>query len=218
MSYSLKTTVETSGRKPFDTVSAAFRNPEKLMTRIGLFAQEQARSRIRAQVAQGEGISSGRLMASFEVGNPESIFEVNRHSVVVGTNLRYAAQRQFGGTIYPKDGDALAIPLDDKLKRHGIWPRELDPTRDILEFRPTKGTGKPNVFGVLVNPKETVETIDKRGRKRKKQKPVLSGYPAGPLYALAYLVRQEANPFLYWSDADRQVIDREIVPAWLRGR
>ena len=222
--YTMQTTVDFSGdRDAIKRTSAAFRNSRELMERVGLLGLLSASRRVQAQVAQSEGTSTGRLQASLAKGGKDNLFAASDHQVDVGSNLRYAAQRHFGGTIYPASGDALAIPVNPYLKRHGIWPSELDPSRSILQFRPTKQSGKANIFGVLINPEDegSRDRGSKGSRKRRTGKakaPGGSSLPKGVLYVLAYLVRQEAKPFLYWSSEDAAVIDREIVPAWLARR
>lgn len=147
-----------------------------------------------------EGVSSGRLKASLMVGpeggagSLDAIFELTDERVTVGSNVPYAAQRHFGGTIRPKPGHKLlAIPLPDTLKRAQLWPRDLDPGHDILEFvRPIDG-GAP----VLV---------DEEGE---------LGYGKGPLFYLLPSVTQGPRPFLDIEEETERVINEDLWPAFL---
>ena len=63
---------------------------------------------------------SGRLYSSIT-------YDVDSHGVKVGTNVRYAAIQQFGGTIRAK-GKSLAIPASaytrTLMRKHGASPKE----------------------------------------------------------------------------------------------
>jgi hypothetical protein len=132
--------------------------------------------------------------------------EASADHVVVGSNLPYAAIRQEGGTIVPRTVKALAIPVLDVLRKRQLWPRDLDPTREILQFVPFKGKG--TVFGALVNP-----DVPLTGKQRKKRG-ALPGYPTGVLYVLARSVRQEGKPYLFFDEKDVEEIER-LWRKWL---
>jgi hypothetical protein len=53
---------------------------------------------------------TGRLRSSIS-------HDVRDHEAVVGTNVIYARQREFGGTIVPKQAKALTIPVAKEAKR-----------------------------------------------------------------------------------------------------
>lgn len=198
--YSLELRLDLKGdRKLFERIPKRLRNPRYLMRAIGVYALGQAVYRLENVLTMGENtIRTGRLGASLQVGGAETVFELAHTRVVVGSNVPYAAQVQFGGRIEPKSGKALAIPLINALKRNQIWPSELDPQRELLDFMPASGGASGNVIGILIDPENAL------------------GFGEEPLYALAQYVDQEPRPYLYFDHKDRQVINDELFPAWLR--
>lgn len=188
---------------------AALRDPRRLMRRIGVLAMSSATRRLGTvlkKTSAEENVRSGRLGASINVGpagtggNENTIFDLAETRVEVGTNLSYAAQVHFGGTIVPKTAKALAIPLIASLARSDLGPLDLDPTRKNLAFVHYAGS-KPNVMGLLIDPQDAF------------------GFGRGKaLYALAYWVTQEPRPFLFFDDADQRVIADELIPQWLDGK
>ncbi len=184
----------------FERASKALRAPRKLMRQIGILEMISAERRLEVLLAQKAdgGVRSGKLKASITAGTQgrgggDTIFSLSDESVEVGSNLPYAAIRQFGGTILPKKpGGALAIPLTDQLKRSGQSPTEFD-----LSFVPITGGASGNVFGLLV---------DKKNKKDGKGE---------PLYALAREVTQAGTPYLFISDDDLRVIQEELWPEFL---
>lgn len=201
----------TGDRTMFERTSKAFQNPKPLMQRVGTQALVSAVRRLPSVLKQEGAIRTGRLGASLAPGGEANVFEISDLTALVGTNLPYAAQVQFGGIIEPKNAKALAIPLDDQIARQGLGPREIDPSGDLLSFVPYTGKS-PNVFALLVD-RGMPGPLGKRKRTREGATP----YGPGPLYALAYWVNQEARPYLYFSDEDRRKINEELVPAWLAG-
>jgi len=206
MATGLNMTMSITGdREMFERASKAFRNPKPLMRKVGTQALSSAVRRL-PQVLKSEGaIRTGRLGASLAPGGEGNVFEINDLTALVGTNLPYAAQVQFGGTIVPREAKALAIPLDDRIARQGIGPREFDPSGELLRFVPVKSS--PNIIGLLVMDEE----VDFGGTLK-------FGGNGEAMYALAQWVTQEARPYLYFSDEDRRAINEELVPAWLEGR
>ena len=204
MAFEQSITVDFSGdRELFERVSKTLRRPRELLRMIGVHVMSQAVGRLSETLAMGENVRTGRLAASLTVspsgdGSEDTIFELSDSRVVVGTNLRYAAQRQYGGRITPRSGKALAIPLPAKLKRLELWPSELDPDRESLEFVPIRGGASGNVVGLLVDPEGEFGFGENAA-----------------LYALAGYVDQEPRPYLYVDEEDRRVIDEELVPKWL---
>jgi len=167
-----------------------------LYKQVGTLLLSQAGERLTRVLKMEEaGVRSGRLAASLTQGDPHNIYEQGQNSVRVGTNLAYAAQVQYGGTIYPREGRALAIPLVDRLKRDELWPRDLGPSRELLEYVPGKAGRAP----VLIDPTGEL------------------GYGEGPLYALVASVTQEARPYLYIDDQTETVIGEDLWPAFLLG-
>ena len=199
MSYTIHT--ELQNPEMLEGLSKRLREPRELMLNVGVYGMGRAVDRLDTVLSQdADAFRSGRLGASLTVGSGggggtgETVFELSDMRVEFGSNLPYAAQVQHGGTIYPRDAKALAIPLHDKLKRFGLGPRELDPTGDLLRFQPYAGG---NVFALLM--------LDE---------PAL-GLPEGPAYALAWSVTQEARPYNYLDDEDARVIEDELIQQWL---
>lgn len=92
------------------------------MQRLGMFMRRAAGDRLKARQSED---SNGKLRASLAV-------HADRTSVKVGSNLRYAAIQQLGGTVYPRTVKRLAIPVQPHLRRRGIWPRDLKDDRNPL--------------------------------------------------------------------------------------
>ena len=219
MAFGVQTSLEITGDKELlKRAAAKHRNPRPFMRQVGVLGMSSAVRRLQTVLKQSDdAVRSGRLAASLNVGpmgqggNANSIFDLSNSMVTVGTNLVYAAQVHFGGTIQPKNAKALAIPLIPSLQRNQIGPLELDPTRELLQFIPITGN-KPNVFGLLINPE--VERTGKQKHKRGAL-PKIQGIPSippGPVYVLAWWVTQSPSPYLYWSDEDK----REIGLLWKR--
>jgi len=191
----------TGDQGMFERASKALRAPRPLMKQIGVLQMSSAVNRLTQVLAQHPdgGVRSGRLMASIRAGaqgngGNDTVFALSNDAIGVGSNLPYAAIRQFGGTILPKKpGGALAIPLVDALKRSGQSPLEFD-----LSFQPIIGGATGNVFGLL---------IDDTGE---------AGFGEDePLYALARSVTQEGTPYLFVSEDDLQVIREDLWPQFL---
>ncbi len=200
----------------FDRARAAFRDPKRLLARVGTLATSSAVRRLSTVLKDDSEVRTGRLGASLGRNGAGNIFELSNDHVRVGTNLPYAAQVHYGGTIKPKNVKALAIPLNARLARQGIGPREFDPSGELLKFVPYKGS-KPNIIGLLVADEDIeFESTIKRG-KRAGQKRIMT-IGEGPLFALASEVTQEPRPYLYFDDADIREIHTKLYPEWLAGR
>ena len=220
MAMRLLTTVRFDGDRDFaaHAASALRGGRRSLFLAIGQLGMASAGERLTTVLRQDGAVRSGRLAASLRGGatgrgGPDTIFEATRDQVEVGSNLRYAAQVHYGGTIYPKPPNkALAIPLTDKLRRAGEWPRDIDPDRLLLTFVPKKTPS--NVIGYLVDFGQVRTT--KSGRLSKAKPSRQTPYGTGALFALASWVEQTPRPFLYWSDEDVRTINDELVPNWLR--
>lgn len=207
MALTLNIDVRIEGdRDVLKRIPERLRNPRPLMRKIGVLGMSSAVGRLPDVLKQGGDVArTGRLAKSIRVGaagndGPDTIFELSEARVEVGTNLEYAAQVQFGGIIEPREARALAIPLTKRLKLAGLGPRGVDPTGELLRFQPYRGS-KPDVFGLLID-----DGKELTGRQRKKRGQ--TKYGPGPLFALAWRVRQEARPFLFWDDEDQREIDR----------
>ncbi len=176
----------------FETRADTHRDLRPVLVALGVYLMGAAQDRLVRGLAMSEGgVRSGRLTASLHVGaagqagSGDSMFELSAGSVEVGTNVPYAAQRQFGGTIRPKPPlKCLAVPLVDALKRDALWPRDLDPNHEILVRLPSRSGG-----GVLIDPENEL------------------GYGTGPLFFLAREVHQEGLEFVGISEADAEEID-----------
>lgn len=190
--FSVRTTIEITGDKDkFRRAGDRMRNPQRFMQQVGTLGVASSLRRLNESVSRSDGISTGLLGASL------TIFEVTLDEAVIGSNRPYAAMRNFGGIIRPKTAKALAIPLDDRIKRLGLSPRDVDPQREILDFVPARGGRSGNIIGLLV---------DTEG---------LFGKPDEALFALATHVEQEGAFFLGWDDEDVRTIERDIFPLYL---
>lgn len=113
-------------------------------------------------------------------------YQVFPGSVKIGTNLKYAAQRHFGGVLEPKTARALAIPLPDvprSMRRPRRWGDRL------FMVKPTKGD--PDTVGVLATEGGKGEII--------------------PRFVLRRRVEQPARPFLVAQDEDLAYFSRRLV-------
>jgi len=203
MAFSITTRITVGeDRGLFERAANNLRRPRDLFLRVGVLGMSSGLTRLLKQGP--DVVRSGRLTGALRVsnrgggGNEHTIFEAADRFARVGVNLPYARQVQEGGTIEPDTRKALAIPVTKRLKRSRLWPSQIDPARQLLKFVPRGRGGKPNVIGYLVDP---------TGR---------AGHGKGVLFALASSVYQWPRPFLFWSQADRNVIATEIFPAWLR--
>ena len=197
----IATTITIEPPKLLMQIGESLRDMRQLCEQVGVQLMSHAGERLTSVLKQGDAVRSGLLSASLNVGTGgggtgDTVFEISDLKAVVGSNLRYAAQVHYGGTIVPVNAKALAIPLNDRLQRGGIGPRELDPTGEKLTFLPAKG-GKPNATGVLID--DTGEL----------------GYGKEPLYALRTSVPQPARPYLLVDEEDERVIAEEILPEHL---
>lgn len=212
--FATKTSLEFTGDwAQFPRAAERLDKPRELLRKIGVLGMSSSARRCQAAIAGREGISTGELYASLHAGAEGmpaegTIFDLGETEVIVGSNLPYAAQRNFGGIIEPKEAGALAIPVVDRLKRERLSPSELDPNRSILRFQPITG-GKANVFAVLID-----EGSEPTGRQRKRRGS--TAYGPGILYVLAYWVRQEGAFFMGWDREDERVIEEDLFPMHLK--
>jgi hypothetical protein len=216
MAINIQTRIDVSGPAgDLAEIGRKMRSPRPLLLAVGLMGLQSGVVRLNDVLGKKskDAVRTGRLAASLSLGGPDSVFELGEYQVEFGSNLPYAAQVQYGGTIVPQNAKALAIPLPVELKRAGLWPSDLDPNRELLKFVPYMGS-KPNIIGLLIDPGGEIELRNKRG-KLKKRTIGCTPYGPGPLYALAYWVTQEPKPFLYFSDEDVRVINEELWPKFL---
>lgn len=195
MAVQIVTEVELKG-DALERAKAAYRKPRTLLRRIGVLQMSSAVRRLSASLKQTKGsVRSGRLMASIRAGakdapGADTVWRVSDDAAEIGTNVPYAAMRQYGGTIRPKPPlRNIAIPLSTEAKRAGKWPRDYPP--DALDFIPLH---RGRLSGILVD--------RDKGR---------------AVFALMTEVTQTGTPYLYVDDEDRRIVAEELFPGWLRG-
>lgn len=185
----------------FDRVEARLSDRVDLMQRVGALAMSVMQDRLAARRSTSNEAATGRLSASLSArmpggGSADSHFEVGPGTVSVGSNLEYANQVDVGGTIFPRNGKALAIPADGQVARSRKWPRDFP--RDALAFVPAAHPG--NTIGYL---------FDVDGK---------SGFGRGTmLYTLVHSVTQPGLHFAGWDDEMRATIENHIWPQWMEG-
>lgn len=207
MAYNIVITLKFTGdRKAIERTSIALREVRDFLVSVGVLILSSAVRRLQTVLKQDDkAVRTGRLAQSLQAGRDgvageDTVFDISGSTLTVGSNVPYAAQVQRGGRINPKTARALAIPLQAQIQRQGFSPREIDPDRTLLSFRPARGGASGQVFGILVDE----EGIFGRGE-------------GLPLYALAEFVDQPPRPFLLIDEHDRRVVMDEIAPDWLEG-
>lgn len=213
MAMQLITDVELSG-DGLEKARQAFRSPRTLLRRIGVLQMSSAVRRLSTSLKQEKGgVRSGRLMASLRAGAQESpkadtVWRISDSAAEVGSNLPYAAMRQYGGTIRPKPPlKNIAIPLPISFKRARTWPRHLP--KDSLDFVPLH---RGNLTGLLVA-REKISEVAETGRGKRRAK----ARKGEAVFALMTEVTQTGTPYLYVDDEDRRIVAEELFPQWLRG-
>lgn len=202
----IQTSLEITGDQTlFEDLSNNLRDTKPLMKQIGVFALSSALLRLPEVLSDDpDAIRTGRLQASYAVnlngdGNQNSIFKLSESTVEVGSNLPYAHKVQVGGRIQSsRPGGALAIPLQDRLKREQLWPSELDPGRDHLSFIPIRGGASNNVIGLLIDDEN-----------------VFGFGEDAALFAIAKYVDLKPRPHLFWSPEDIEEVTEGLVPTYL---
>lgn len=192
-------------RAAFERLSSVGRKFRRVLMRIALFVRREARRRLR-QRARDWGLGTGKLSASL------AIQILDETSVIVGSNLVYAAIQQLGGVVEPKGHKYLAIPATQALRRSGQWPRDF--TQDELKFVPNAEIriGSHSWTGpALVRAHSTFEV--KRVQKRDKQgkyaglgevdKAVETKKAGEVVFALVKRVTIKGRPYLVFDDIAR---------------
>ena len=129
------------------------------------------------------GRNRGRLLKSMG-------WEMRGKELRVGTNVRYAKQFHFGGTIKPVKAKALAIPAQPGSQRR---PRHYG---DLSYAPPVNGdSDSRGVLGRRV----------RRGRGKARKMTFI------PLFYLRAKVEQDPRPFLLWQAEDIAYAERELV-------
>lgn len=139
----------------------------------------------RLQSRDTKGFLTGRLMKSLSTGDVDNVAEVGDSSVTVGSNVPYAAMQHRGGTILPTPPrKALAIPINERLRADGVYPRDLDPARELL----------------------TLVTVEDSGRAYLVADEEIPGYGSGVMYMLVASVTLPPRPFLLIDEQDAEEI------------
>lgn len=131
------------------------------------------------QMGSGPNYDRGRLVRSIR-------HEVSARGLRVGTNLRYARQRHFGGELRPTRAKALVVPLPGltrSMRRPSRWGDRL--------FRVDPKSGDADTAGVLA-------TSDRSGK-------------VTPRFVLRRRVTQPARPFLLFQDEDVAYLLRQMA-------
>lgn len=162
------------------------RDMKPFLKNVGRFAVKRAVERV-----------TKRLKSSGELAGSLTVFGIGKQSVEFGSNKPYAAIQNYGGTVRPKTVKLLAIPLDAKLKRGGLWPRDIDPARKLLSLVPVFGGRKGNIRFLLV---------DTEG---------LFGAKGKALYALATHVVIPGVHYIELTPQDVTVITKTLWPTYL---
>ena len=209
MALTINSSLKATGdRDMYLRTAKRLKDRRPLLRRVGVLMMSSAAGRLTRVLKQGDNVArSGRLAKSIAVGTQgrgsgDTIFRMTNSSVAVGSNLPYAAQVHFGGTIVPRKGKALAIPLSARLQRLQLSPRDLP--RDELQFVPAKRSG--GVIGFLVNRGRSVSLGERSSISFRKSKS--GGTRQSALFMLVRKVTQRPRPFLFFDDDDRRTIDQ----------
>jgi phage gpG-like protein len=99
----------------------------------------QAESRAKINATQRLKVRSGALRASIKGTSTGAGLTRALRLQAGGPAVPYAAAQEFGGTIYPRQAKALAIPLQERLR--GISPKNLGEPDTFILMR----EGKPYI-------------------------------------------------------------------------
>ncbi|MFH1417266.1 MAG: hypothetical protein ABII12_03150 [Planctomycetota bacterium] len=176
----------------FERLRKTGRNLRRPLGRIGLFIMREARRALRTRTRDW-GPPTGRLPKSLAM-------RVDDVSVVVGSNLVYAAIQQLGGEVKPKGHKYLAIPVQRHLRRAGVWPRDLP--QGSMKFVPNASirVGSHSWTGpALVRVEDTeLETPSDgagvKGKGKQRRRPVRKAGEV--MFALVKRVRIRGRPYL----------------------
>jgi len=110
-------------------------------------------------------------------------WETRDDELEAGTSVVYGRIQHFGGTIEPRDAEALTVPLTEEArgKRAGDF--------DDLVFRPASADAEENVIGVL-------------GK--------TSGEDFSPVFALAEEVTLPERPWMVIQDEDWDYLEKRL--------
>ena len=203
-------------RAAFERLATVGRRPRRVLMRIGLFVRREARRQLRLR-NRDWGPGTNKLSQSLAM-------TVDDMSVVVGSNLRYAAIQQLGGVVEPRGHKYLALPVQAAMRRSGIWPRDLP--RDSLRFVPNADIriGSHSWTGPALV-RANSEFAVKRTQKRDKQgryagvaetvDKVVETKKAGEvLFALVKRVTIKGRPYLVFDEQARRFSLGELERAY----
>lgn len=180
-------------RAAFERISKVGGNLQRPHRRIALFGATRAGQRLREK----KHIRSGRLRK--DVSAPRNV-RADDHTATWGSTLAYAAIRQLGGTILPRRGKALAIPIARSMRNNS--PKDFP--RDFFKFIPAKKGAKPNVIGYLLRREERE---GRRGR---------LGKAGELLFVLVRSVKQVGDPYVMFGREEREATLREYAGEYQR--
>lgn len=148
----------------------------KAMERHIKWAGPYMENEVKRETKEQQGRRTGRYLS----GIRHSV-DVRRLQARIGTNVKYAPQREYGGTIKPKRAKFLTIPLKGAMTKAGVSRK----ARDYYDtfFHRTKD-GRLFIFG----------------RKSRASAGVV------PLFILVKSVKQKATPI--FRDAFKDNVDR----------
>lgn len=195
----------------FERLSKTGRSLRRPLGRIGLFIMREARRALRSR-KRDWGPPTGRLPKSLAM-------RLDDVSVVVGSNLVYAAIQQLGGEVRPKR-KYLAIPVQSHLRRRGVWPRDLP--QDSMKFVPAASIriGARSWIGpALVRVKDTeLETsfdgAGKQGQGKPRRRPTRQAGEV--MFALVKRVKIRGRPYLAFGRPARLFALQEIEKEYRR--
>lgn len=184
-------------------------SPRRALGRTALYLLRDARRLLR-QRARDWSPQTGKLAKSLT-------FLLDSMSVVVGSNLAYAAIQQLGGTVRPKEGRRyLAIPVLPSLRRGGVWPRDLPEGRmKFVRAAPIRIGSHAWTGPALVRATEEERVSTRTGKTRR------VGTVGEVMYALIRRATIRGRPYLIFSSEARRFLVRELAMDYrraMRGR
>lgn len=177
-------------------------SPKRAFGRTALFIIREARRLLRSRIREF-GPHSGRLGKSLTM-------VLDSMSVIVGSNLVYAAIQQLGGTVKPKGHKYLAIPVQAHLRRSGVWPRDLD--RESMKFvlNAKIRLGSRSWTGPALVRAEDEYREGKDGKQRRIRK---SGEV---MFALVLRATIKGRPYLVFGNSARNFLFAELSRDYVR--
>ncbi len=195
--------------RAFARIGDLGRNVRPVLGQIGLYIRREAQRSLRSR-SKTWGPHSGRLSRSLAI-------QIDAASVAVGSNLVYAAIQQLGGTVRPKTGKYLALPVLPNLRRRGVWPRDLP--KDSMVFKPaeTIKIGSHAWVGPALVRKESVTRPGKTRKDGSPGKERVIKAAGEVMFALVKRVRIKGDPYLKF-DSKAQAFALEAITKAFRRR